>query len=541
MKTINRHYHNNLQRVTADIINKMGTIPIENANTLLNGFSSVNSILKNGHILPSSGMVIKLEQDSLILKKQTVSDVIPVAIDKEIEITIPTADATNPRIDVIRAIVEEVGIKEREVDVINNLTKEISKFTYDSEKTYKLTISVLSGTPSSSPVAPVISNNVIAGTIISDGSFSGSVERDLSSPISLISKYNLRLRLDAGAWVTVDCRGADPGSTTLSEIVTAINTALGATYASIHLSKYLKLSSALTTESGKVEISNPASADATNIILGLVEEQEGYFYSFKNYYNYIKLAEVTVPAGATSISSGNILDVYKFNQWENMDNVIEVRGDNKFKTILANIINEYFADQGVTIEGSILKDGNITANDFIAEGAIRSGLVEEYPGSATGVTIDGVLLKDAQVNTDQINESPGSGLGVTVDGVLLKDSQVNTDQINEKTSATGVTIDGVLLKDGKVNSLANFHGSLQATTSSYGAIYNSISPYIPNIGNKLLMTGAISNGANNFFVSYAERISSTRIDIYHISDLRNIGTFQLSSSDGTVARPNIAW
>lgn len=69
--------------------------------------------------------------------------------------------------------------------------------------------------------------------------------------------------------------------------------------------------------------------------------------------------------------------------------------------------------------------------------------------SAAGVTVDGVLLKDSQVNTDQINEKTGA-TGVTIDGVLLKDSVVKTDTIVEKTSATGVTADGVLLKDGGI-------------------------------------------------------------------------------------------
>jgi hypothetical protein len=69
--------------------------------------------------------------------------------------------------------------------------------------------------------------------------------------------------------------------------------------------------------------------------------------------------------------------------------------------------------------------------------------------TAAGVTIDGVLCKDSQVNTDQINEKT-TAAGVTIDGVLCKDSQVNTDQINEKTTAAGVTIDGVLCKDGSL-------------------------------------------------------------------------------------------
>jgi len=55
------------------------------------------------------------------------------------------------------------------------------------------------------------------------------------------------------------------------------------------------------------------------------------------------------------------------------------------------------------------------------------------------------------VQVDTINEST-TGSGVTVDGVLIKDNAVNTDTISEKTSATGVTIDGVLLKDNQMAS-----------------------------------------------------------------------------------------
>lgn len=67
--------------------------------------------------------------------------------------------------------------------------------------------------------------------------------------------------------------------------------------------------------------------------------------------------------------------------------------------------------------------------------------------SGTGVTIDGVKLKDSEVYTDIINEKT-SATGVTIDGVLLKDNIVQVDIINEKTSAAGVTIDGLLVKDG---------------------------------------------------------------------------------------------
>jgi hypothetical protein len=72
---------------------------------------------------------------------------------------------------------------------------------------------------------------------------------------------------------------------------------------------------------------------------------------------------------------------------------------------------------------------------------------EFFTGS--GVTIDGVLLKDGGVTTDTIAEKT-SGAGVTADGVLLKDSTVGVDTITEKTAGAGITADGVLLKDGGV-------------------------------------------------------------------------------------------
>lgn len=66
--------------------------------------------------------------------------------------------------------------------------------------------------------------------------------------------------------------------------------------------------------------------------------------------------------------------------------------------------------------------------------------------TGSGVTVDGVLHKDGEISTDVINETnPGSG--VTIDGVLLKDNVVNVDIISEKNANQGVTIDGVVLKD----------------------------------------------------------------------------------------------
>jgi hypothetical protein len=124
-------------------------------------------------------------------------------------------------------------------------------------------------------------------------------------------------------------------------------------------------------------------------------------------------------------------------------------------SIITDTISEKTSATGVTIDGVLLKDSEVTT-DVINEKT-----------SATGVTIDGVLLKDSEVTTDVINEKT-SATGVTIDGVLLKDSQVTTDQINEKTSAAGVTIDGVLLKDSAVS--APDGGTFTKTTATTNAV-----------------------------------------------------------------------
>jgi hypothetical protein len=81
---------------------------------------------------------------------------------------------------------------------------------------------------------------------------------------------------------------------------------------------------------------------------------------------------------------------------------------------------------------------------------------------------DGVYTLD-ELKTDLISEET-AGSGVTVDGVLLKDSEVTTDVINEKTGAAGVTADGVLLKDGKILTVAGTVGapSVQVGASDTG-------------------------------------------------------------------------
>lgn len=92
-------------------------------------------------------------------------------------------------------------------------------------------------------------------------------------------------------------------------------------------------------------------------------------------------------------------------------------------------------------------------NTLIESGKFNISIADVYSMLGTALLKDGQQVATARIpfasgiSTDTILEKT-TNTGVTVDGVLLKDSQVSTDQINEKTPAAGVTIDSVLLKDG---------------------------------------------------------------------------------------------
>jgi len=86
-----------------------------------------------------------------------------------------------------------------------------------------------------------------------------------------------------------------------------------------------------------------------------------------------------------------------------------------------NAIREVMADL------ADVNDGTVALETPVADSFSTDTISEKT--AAAGVTVDGVLLKDNDVSADE----------------------VSTDTISEKTSAAGVTIDGVLLKDSKLN------------------------------------------------------------------------------------------
>lgn len=91
---------------------------------------------------------------------------------------------------------------------------------------------------------------------------------NISSSLDLSTASKIKLAVDGGAPLEIDCAGPDPAQTSVGQIVTRINTALSAVVAAL-VGNTISLVSPTTGASSKIEILAPNSSDATKAIFGV--------------------------------------------------------------------------------------------------------------------------------------------------------------------------------------------------------------------------------------------------------------------------------
>lgn len=147
---------------------------------------------------------------------------------------------------------------------------------------------------------------------------------------------------------------------------------------------------------------------------------------------------------------------------------------------------------------SVFSDLVVTGGNLaITTGSATVDTIDEYT-LGSGVTVEGVLIKDSEIDVDAINELTLNA-GVTIEGVLIKDSEINVDVINEATGASGVTIDSVLLKDGDVSAGAVYADTVDELTASAGVTVEGtlFSSNDVDISGKLTASRVTTSGSND--------------------------------------------
>ena len=133
----------------------------------------------------------------------------------------------------------------------------------------------------------------------------------------------------------------------------------------------------------------------------------------------------------------------------------------------------------------------------------------------------------SELKVDTISEKT-SASGVTIDGVNLKDSVVKTDTISEKTSTAGVTIDGALIKDSKIAATAGgglvLLSSNTVSSSSGTSVDNIFTSAYTNY--KVIMNFRGSHTGVQYLTMKLRTGGSDNSDSSYTSGVR---TFRLSS------------
>ena len=91
---------------------------------------------------------------------------------------------------------------------------------------------------------------------------------DLSNGVDLSDRSKIRVSVNGGAGVTIDCAGVDPANTQLIEIVSSINIAFGEEVAT-HNGRFLILTSPISGENSKIILEAPPESDASEEVLGV--------------------------------------------------------------------------------------------------------------------------------------------------------------------------------------------------------------------------------------------------------------------------------
>lgn len=206
------------------------------------------------------------------------------------------------RVDIIEGCVKVRDVKTDTVQVATGATIVIANASIKRDNEYYL--HVQKKTSSTTPTAAT--RGTLTGTVA------------IAGVIDLSAKYLLNV-MDGedGSYVEINCQGAVPNATTLAEIITKINTAMGRTMASVGAGNVLKLTGDGYGIASTFRIKPPFSDASKDCLAEITGLSSGGLYKYAYYgtNQYFKLAEIAVGAAAVAITNADIKNVDEKSGW----------------------------------------------------------------------------------------------------------------------------------------------------------------------------------------------------------------------------------
>jgi hypothetical protein len=183
-------------------------------------------------------------------------------------------------------------------------------------------------------------------------------------------------------------------------------------------------------------------------------------------------------------------------------------------------------DPAKIIQGAALDTEFTAIATAVASKANAASPTLTGTGTAVNLTMSGTL------STNTIAETTAD-TGVTVDGVLLKDGEVTTDTINEETSDAGVTVDGLLIKDSSIP---------EAAVTEHEAALSITESQISDLGTYETADATIAKtGANETITGDWTFSGSTELTSPAIIDSLSLDSNQVTTTDVDCSTGNVFW
>ena len=221
----------------------------------------------------------------------------------------------------------------------------------------------------------------------------------------------------------------------------------------------------------------------------------------------------------------------------NIDQEVKTTSNPTFNSVLTDNITEKTLNNGVDVEGVVIKDGNVECSSL--NGMVISPT--EFFINPRSVLLNNMNCQGV-LNTNTIE--PQSGPTVRIEEVEVEDRKIRCDNIDEKTLNNGVNIENVLLKDGRAT-FGSGGDTYNMPASSFGAGNNDVLVFNSTSKNfefkspvcYTLQFGGNINGLNDYAVPQGDPNLTTNSTLDATKELimpyaSSLATISYSTSSG---------
>ena len=154
------------------------------------------------------------------------------------------------------------------------------------------------------------------------------------------------------------------------------------------------------------------------------------------------------------------------------------------------------------------------------------------------------ILNESNMEILKLSYSTASGLSLYAFGLTASGATITTATITTATITTaGITTANIatLNLTNKIDARQKYNSSFFGTAVTEDSLYTVWSPLLPNVGDKMLISGAVEQGGTTYIVARAMRSDASYIEISGMTTGGFLTTLPINSGSATTLDASLSW